>query len=147
VPVYPPAVFPYTRVSRHLQVAGILWVIYAFYRTLTKIAALCFLHGFLGAHFHNNWGAEWSPFGFTGLTALWPMILVSTLIGFALAAITGYALLTRQPWGRIFAIVTAILALFHPIAGTALSIYTLWLLAPAASSLEYQALTRSSSQP
>ena len=37
-----------------------------------------------------------------------------------------------------FAIVSAFLALTHPISGTILGIYTLWVLLPAASDQEYE---------
>jgi len=56
----------------------------------------------------------------------------------ALALLTGFALLTRQPWGRTLAIVAGILTLIRLPVGTALGIYTLWVLAPAASGAEYE---------
>jgi hypothetical protein len=46
----------------------------------------------------------------------------------------------RKPWGRILAIVIAILALIHIPFGTAMGIYTLWVLAPSASGAEYDAI-------
>jgi len=135
VPVYS------TRVVRHVQIAGILWLIYAVERTLSKIAGLMFLHGLFGRHFEQNWGSNWSPLGNITLGMVWPVVAVSLLVGLVLSLLTAYALLTRQPWGRIMAIVTSILALFHPILGTALGIYTLWVLVPAASGIEYAAIT------
>jgi hypothetical protein len=57
-----------------------------------------------------------------------------------LALVVGYSLLTRRPWGRTLAIVVAILSLLKPFFGTALGIYTLWVLAPGASGLEYDAI-------
>jgi hypothetical protein len=141
-PVYAgvPVIASSTRVARHLQVAGILWIAYAFERTLTKLAGLLFVHTLFSGHTHNQW--DWWPMAHLS-AAFWPVAVVSLLIGFLLSLLTGYALLTRQPWGRVIAIVTAVLALFHPILGTALGIYTLWLLAPAASGYEYAALVAS----
>ncbi len=49
-------------------------------------------------------------------------------------------LLNRRPWGRTVAIIVAILALVKFPFGTALGIYTLWVLAPGASGLEYDAI-------
>lgn len=134
----------YSRVARHLQIAGILWLVYAVERTAAKLIGMMFLHGFLGSHFHSGWGDTWGAWGNFGFAALWPMMLVSLIIGLVLALLTGYALLTKQPWGRIIAIVAAVLALFHPITGTAIGIYTLWVLAPAASGVEYTAIVESS---
>jgi len=141
-PVYTgvPVGLPYSRVARHLQVAGILWIVFAFYRTASKLVGLMFLHGIFGNHGHSNWGGNSWDFGNFGFAALWPIIVVSLVVGLVLSLLTGYALLTRQPWGRVIAIVTSVLALFHPIMGTALGIYTLWMLAPAASGVEYEML-------
>jgi hypothetical protein len=71
---------------------------------------------------------------------LWPLILVATVCAAALALIAGYSLMTRRPWGRILAIIAAILTLLKFPLGTALGIYTLWVLAPGASGLEYDAI-------
>jgi len=140
-------VTPYsTRVTRHLQVAGILWLIYAFERVASKVAGLMFLHGIFGNHFDHNWGPGWSPWGNMAFGVVWPVIAASLLVGLVLSLLTAYALLTRQPWGRIMAIVTSILVLFHPILGTVLGIYTLWVLAPAASGVEYAAITRTATR-
>jgi hypothetical protein len=40
----------------------------------------------------------------------------------------GWGLMRYEPWARIVAIIVGILALFHPPFGTALGIYTLWVL-------------------
>jgi ABC-type spermidine/putrescine transport system permease subunit II len=68
------------------------------------------------------------------------MALFSLMTSVCCILLTGYALLTRQPWGRVLAIVFAILALIHLPLGTALGIYTLWVLAPGASADEYAVL-------
>lgn len=59
------------------------------------------------------------------------MLHFITIVVFARALLSlavGVALLTRQPWGRIFAIVVAVLTLIKPLLGTILAIYTLWIL-------------------
>jgi hypothetical protein len=43
----------------------------------------------------------------------------------------------HQPWARIAAIVLGVLALFHPPFGTALGIYTLWVLLSGDAGTEY----------
>jgi uncharacterized membrane protein (DUF2068 family) len=72
--------------------------------------------------------------------SLWPLILVATVCVAALALVSGYGLLTRKPWGRVLAIIAAVLALIKFPLGTALGIYTLWVLVPGASGLEYDAI-------
>ena len=47
-------------------------------------------------------------------------------------------MIRRAPWARTLAIVTGFLTLIKPILGTALGIYTLWVMLPTASDREYQ---------
>jgi hypothetical protein len=69
-------------------------------------------------------------------------LVVVTLAGSVISIATGFALLQRRSWGRTLALVMGILALIRIPIGTGLGIYTLWVLAPAASAAEYDALTR-----
>jgi hypothetical protein len=57
--------------------------------------------------------------------------------------VAGIALLRRASWARVFAIVVSFLMLVHPIFGTALGIYSLWVLLPALSGQEYERLAAS----
>ena len=146
-PVYGvPFVDSSTRVSRHIQTLGMLWLIYAAVRFVTKLTGLFFLHGFLGHHEANHWIFGSGPFSNDWMAALWPIALTSLVVSVALCVLTGYALITRQSWGRVFGIIFGILALFHPFLGTALGIYTLWVLAPTASGVEYAALSQSAAR-
>jgi hypothetical protein len=113
------------RVARHLQSLGALWLVYAAVRAIKGVVGLAFLNRFFGEHSF-------------GLFPVWPLAGITLGIGVIGALLTGYALLTRQPWGRIVAIVFGVLALLHPITGTALGIYTLWVMAPAASGAAYE---------
>jgi hypothetical protein len=58
--------------------------------------------------------------------------------------LVGYGLLARQGWGRVLAIVFGILSLIRIPFGTALGIYTLWVLAPGAAGAEWQEVSRES---
>jgi len=51
-----------------------------------------------------------------------------------------WGLYERQPWARMLGIVVACLALIRIPFGTALGIYTLWVLAPESSGREYDAM-------
>src|ERR1700753_2314360 len=113
------------RVGRHLQALGVLWLVYAFIRAATGVVGLAFLHRFLDGH----------AFGFF---PVWPFAGVSLGIGVVGALLTGFALLTRPPWGRVISLISAIFALIHPLFGTAVGIYTLWVLAPQESGFAYE---------
>jgi hypothetical protein len=57
--------------------------------------------------------------------------------------LVGWGLLQREPWARSLTIILAFLALFNVPFGTALGIYTLWVLLPAESDVEYEKEMRS----
>lgn len=142
-PMQPLPVMP-NRVQRHLQTLGILWCVYAAFRIASGVMGMLVLRvfslrGFGGgdwpfnSHYHGAFGPAW-------LGSLLPFLAVYTIVMSALALFVGYSLLTRRPWGRTLAIVVAVLTLLKPLLGTALGIYTLWVLAPGASGLEYDAV-------
>lgn len=134
-----PAPYFYTRVHRHIQSLSILWIAYAAWTVLSWLAAMSIFHGFMGNYFghwnHGPWG-EFGPFG--GMHWLLPVITIAVIGRTILSLIAGLALVNRAPWARIFAIVVAFLTLIKPITGTALAIYTLWVLLPGSSGQEYE---------
>jgi hypothetical protein len=142
----PPMMAPSPRVQRNLQTLGILWLVYAAYRVVAALIGMFVLHVLA----RRSWsGGDW-PFSHPGgpsmnfhaglLEALVPVIAVAVAFSVALALLAGYGLLNRKPWGRTVAIVAGILALIKFPMGTALGIYTLWVLAPEVSGIEYDAL-------
>jgi hypothetical protein len=131
------------RVQRNLQTLGILWCVLGVYRVVTGLIGIIFLRAFTTHNFGDSWmfgGRFHGPIPPMWFGSLWPMIAVATVFTAALALVAGYGLLNRRPWGRIVAIIAAILALLKFPIGTALGIYTLWVLAPGASGLEYDAI-------
>ena len=140
-PPYPPAVVV-PRVQRHLQTLGTLWCVYGVYRVFSGFFGVFFLRAFAWRHWGGPWGWGGGPFGMHGppWLAFVPAIVTITVVMAALSLFAGFSLLRRKPWGRTLTIVLAILALFKPIVGTALGIYTLWVLAPSASGLEYDSI-------
>jgi hypothetical protein len=130
-------------IEGHVQTLGILWCVYAGYRLLHTIFGMLMLHTVI-RHW-GGWGGRWSDYGDAHMSFLTPLLPLFGILGVAwvgLAMFTGYSLLTRRPWGRTLAIVVAILTLIRVPLGTALAVYTLWALAPAASDAEYQALSQ-----
>jgi hypothetical protein len=65
------------------------------------------------------------------------------LCGAAVGLLAGWGLLQSQPWARMLAIVLGFLSLLDLPFGTALGIYTLWVLLPAQSEAEYRQLSLS----
>jgi hypothetical protein len=130
------------RVQRNLQTLGVLWCVFGAYRIIGGLMGMFFLRAFA---FRNFGGFDWPLNSHSGMEHSWmgallPLIAVYTVATAALAVLVGYSLLTRRPWGRTLAIIVGILILLKPLFGTALGIYTLWVLAPGASGLEYDAI-------
>jgi hypothetical protein len=141
--VVPPQIYayPYQRVHRHVQTLGLLWIAYAVYSAAGWLIALPFLTGMFGGFHHHYWG-PWGghDFFFPHLMWLTPLISTVAFARVALALITGLGLMRRAPWARTLAIVAGFLTLIKPVLGTALGIYTLWVMLPAASGNEYQGM-------
>jgi len=72
------------------------------------------------------------------LTFIGGLILVKGAAGL----IAGWGLIQRDPWARVVALVVGFVSLFNVPLGTALGIYTLWVLLPSQSDDEYQALAK-----
>lgn len=141
-PTPPPWIW--TRVHRHVHTLGILWIVYAGWMMLHWMLVVPFLAGiFRGMPFQHVF-EEYAPYmPFDRLPFLhmpWFLGLVTAALAVraVLCLVTGIALLRRSPWARVLAIVTAFLTLIRPITGTALAIYTLWVLLPGASGQEYE---------
>src|SRR5439155_13151400 len=119
------------RLDRHLRTLGTLWII-AGALFLIPAAIMLALGGAARFVIHGE------PFArFFG-----PIVLSMLGAGFSILAAggicVGWGLMQRQSWARIAAIILAILALFHPPIGTALGIYTLWVLLSDDAGGEYE---------
>ena len=121
-----------SRIAGHLRNLGILWIALSALHLLPRLLAYTFWR-------NGDWwfGSGW-PFG--GLHWLGPVIGLSVMTS-VLGVITGWALLERQPWARMLAIVLGCFSLIQIPLGTALGIYTLWVLVPAQSEQEYRQIS------
>src|SRR5271170_6209535 len=115
-PMYmPPPQMPMyiSRVQRNLQTLGVLWCVLGVYRVVTGLIGIIFLRAFTTHNFGDDawmFGGRWhGPFMPGMMGGLWPLIAVATVCTAALALVTGYSLLTRRPWGRVLAIIAAVL--------------------------------------
>ena len=127
-----------TRLARHLRILAILWLVASAFRLLESGAlfamrrTLPFFLGDLGL----DWGLE--RFIPRMLSMMGGFVLVSALAGL----IAGWGLLERHPWARVLTLVLAALALIRFPFGTALGVYTFWVLLPSQSEQEYRLLAR-----
>jgi len=131
------------RVQRHIQLLATLWLANGILRFVEVgsifIAGrlLPYLAGWPFSMPFSNWPFDFLSFG---LYSVGGLLAFFGLVHLLLA----WGLFERQPWARMLGLVIGILALFRPPLGTALGIYTLWVLLPEHSSQEYQRLSRAS---
>jgi hypothetical protein len=120
-----------SRIAGHVRLLGILWLALSVFRLLPGLGLWFFfnpVHAF-----------------FPGM----PMFVNGIIRGFAffmlaggvVGIVAGWGLLERKPWARMLAIVLGFLNLLDMPFGTALGIYTLWVLLPAQSEEEYRAVS------
>jgi hypothetical protein len=119
------------RVARHVRVVAVLWLIISGFRLLGSIALM---------------GIGSRRIYIPGMPFFVHQILSGVgflfLIGAVLGLIAGWGLLQHEVWARMLAIIIGVLNLFDAPFGTALGIYTLWVLVPADSEREYHQLPR-----
>jgi uncharacterized membrane protein (DUF2068 family) len=129
----PPVV---NRVQGHLRNVAVLWLVYAALRLIPGLLLSSFSDwGFpAGYHFGDD-----APFFVHGIVRSVGQIFLATGV---LGVIAGWGLYERRSWARILAIVLAFISLVHPPFGTAIGVYTLWVLLPASSEAEYQRMAR-----
>lgn len=121
-----------SRVQSHLQLLGVLWIAYAGLKVLASLAVL-FVGKVILPHVQLPLEARFVP----GLisTIAWGLLITS-----AAGILAGGGLLAKAPWARLLVLVLAFLALFNIPFGTALGVYTLWVLLPEESAREYDRL-------
>jgi len=127
------------RVQEHVHLLGILWLAISAFNAVGGVI-LYIIANTLFAHLHEM-GSPGPPQAATAF--LRPLLSVVAILVLAKAAcgfIAGWGLLHRESWARIITLVLAFISLFHIPFGTAIGIYTLWVLLPAQAQEEYDAL-------
>jgi len=132
-PVFAPRVAG--RVAKHLSALAVLWIAVSAYR-LIGAGGLFTVGRFMRRNI--GWGHDPAHFLPAIFPAIGMVLFFTAIVGFA----CGWGLLQRKSWARVLALVLAALALLDPPFGTALGIYTLWVLLPSGSEQEYQAVAR-----
>jgi hypothetical protein len=138
------------RVRRHIQLLATLWLINGILR-LSGVASMMifgrlffpFMRGWMGPvvwPLRGRWGLDF-PFS-AGLFSFGIFLAFFGVVHLVLA----WGLFEREPWARVLGIAIGCLALLRFPLGTALGIYTLWVLLPESSSREYERLAHPGGQ-
>jgi hypothetical protein len=127
------------KVQRHVHLLAILWLAFSAFNTLGGLFLLI-LGNVLFPHLHEMPDVPRDvPAGF--LTALFSALGIILLTKAAFGFAAGWGLLQRETWARTLALILAFISLFTNIPlGTAMGVYTMWVLLPSSSEQEYQAL-------
>ena len=135
-----PIAYRRNRVQEHVRLVGILWMAYSALLVLGGVAVVIVANTVFGGAFRPPGGPppEVSQWLRPLLTFVGGIILIKAAAGF----FTGWGLLQREPWARVGALVVGFISLFNVPIGTALGIYTLWVLLPAQSADAYHALAK-----
>ena len=130
VPSVPGLEFELQNYAGKIKALAVVWYIYA---------ANAFLSGRFGPWMQGPWAnGAMPPFGF--MPAILHFAWVFLVLRAALALAAGWGLMERAPWGRIVAIVAAILSLIKFPFGTAIGIWTLVVLLGYRNSTLYEQL-------
>jgi zinc ribbon protein len=123
------------RVARHATILGVLWIVYSLVHLIPAFGALTigsvgwpFLHDMHTPYFV---GPLIATFG-----GLMGIVSIAGIVG-------GICVMNYQTWSRICLLVLAFLALLNIPFGTAIGIYTLWVLLPTESDVELTRLAHS----
>ena len=129
-----------SRVREHVRLLGILWMAYSALYVVAGMAVLVGAQTIFGGTFHIHGGPppEVTVWLRPLLTCVGWLILLIAATGF----FTGWGLLQREGWARTVALVVGFVALLRIPLGTALGIYTLWVLLPTQTDDEYKALAQ-----
>jgi hypothetical protein len=133
------------RVQRHLRTVATLWTINGILRLVGAGSLMVFGSVFLP--FFRGWrGPGAWPMGGWGLDGFLSRGVFSAGVVLAmfgvLHLVLAWGLFERESWARMLGLALGFLALLRFPLGTALGIYTLWVLLPEESGAEYDRLAQ-----
>lgn len=133
--LYPVVPSTEQRLARHLQLLGVLWIAYSAFRLLG--AGVCLILGMFvfGA---IRFPSEVPNFLPPLMALIGGFLLVTAVAGFA----GGWGLMQRLPWARVLLLILAFVSLLDLPFGTALGVYTLWVLLPSEAEAEYRRMAQ-----
>ncbi|MGH9521892.1 MAG: zinc-ribbon domain-containing protein [Terriglobales bacterium] len=129
-----------SRVARHAQMLGILWIAYSAMLVLASFFMVAFFQHVLPVILRyqppvqpNNGPPPEVVFGF--IRPIMHFLAILIFVKAVAGIVAGIGLLQRAEWSRMLAIVLACISLISMPFGTALGVYSLWvLLSPNADS-------------
>jgi len=121
-----------SRIAGHVRLLGIFWIALSAFRILPGIILCAMLSA----------SPDFPPGAPEFVHAIIEVVAAFLILGGGLGIIAGVGLMNRSPWARMLAIILGCVSLIDMPLGTALGVYTLWVLLPAQSEQEYQQIAR-----
>lgn len=121
-----------SRLQRNLQLLGIFWIAYSAITLLGGIVVVIIGNALFGPEGHTGAPLFLQPL----LTSVGIFLIAKSALGIA----AGWGLLLRESWARILTVVLGFIALIQIPLGTALGIYTIWVLLSPGADDEYRAM-------
>jgi hypothetical protein len=122
-----------SRIAGHIRLLGIFWLAISAFRLIPGLFLLAFFRPG-----NQVLPSDFPPFVFDLLQTVGWVFVGAAVLGVS----AGWGLLEKQPWARMLAIVLGCFSLIEAPFGTAIGIYTLWVLLPAKSEQEYSQMSR-----
>ncbi len=129
-----------SRVREHVRLLGILWMAYSALHAVLGVIMIVVAQTIFGRVTHISGGPPPE-------VTIWLRPLIS-FFGWLIIAkggagfLAGWGLLQKETWARTVALVVGFVALLNVPIGTALGVYTLWVLLPSQSDEEYKSLAQ-----
>jgi hypothetical protein len=127
------------RVQQHVHLLGILWLAMSAFNAVGGMVLFIVAHTIFGRM--HQYGAPNTPTSF--LHPLLSLLAIFVLFKAACGFIAGWGLMQREPWARVLALVLSFISLFNIPFGTAIGVYTMWVLLPSQSQQEFDVLVAS----
>jgi hypothetical protein len=126
--------FARPRVGAHLRLLAVLWIVLGVLRVIPALVLISIGHWRFPEQLPSEPGSL--------LHMLFTAIGWALMLGAGACFVAGWGLLDRAPWARMYTIILGAVSLIEVPFGTALGIYSLWVLMPQSSETEYQELAK-----
>lgn len=126
------------RVEDHVRLLSVLWMALSAFNVVGGVVLLIVANTIFGSL--HQWSRAEGAAGLLHplLSFLGVFVLAKAAAGF----LAGWGLLQREEWARVLSLVVGFVSLFNIPFGTAVGVYTLWVLLPAQSEEEYLSLAK-----
>jgi hypothetical protein len=115
-------------VTRHVDLLGVLFIVWGLLTTLVGVSTLALGVGAIALITSASRGGEGGQFAAGVTAAVFTTLAIIAIVWGAAHVVAGFPLRQRRPWARLVALMLGSVDLILLPYGTALGVYTLWVL-------------------